>query len=288
MSKAKQPIIIIGMHRSGTSMITRFIQEIDYFLGDSLDINHEANYFIRLNEWILRQTNSTWDNPYNFKFLPLTVEEHLKKVCEQHLEQHDRVKYLGLKNYFSYSNIKNIDFNWGWKDPRNSITLPIWKSIFPNAKIIHIYRNPFDVAISLYRREIDYEANYNSNLISKFKEFFLYPNHVGYSFSVRTTKVDEGIKLWTEYMQYIERYKLMYDYFEIKYEDFLDNPVESLKSLSSYLDVDVHESKYIEIAGKVNSDRKYSFLNDQDMLELYKEKYKFDQMVKSYGYGDLA
>jgi hypothetical protein len=42
---------------------------------------------------------------------------------------------------------------WGWKDPRNSITLPVWLKLFPDARVIHIVRNGVDVAESLYRRQ---------------------------------------------------------------------------------------------------------------------------------------
>ncbi len=30
---------------------------------------------------------------------------------------------------------------WGWKDPRNTFTLPMWLSIFPKARVLHVLRN---------------------------------------------------------------------------------------------------------------------------------------------------
>ena len=32
--------------------------------------------------------------------------------------------------------VRDIPFPWGWKDPRNSITLPLWLRLYPEAKII--------------------------------------------------------------------------------------------------------------------------------------------------------
>jgi hypothetical protein len=48
---------------------------------------------------------------------------------------------------------------WGWKDPRNCLTIPFWKQHVPDLRVIVCLRNPFDVALSLCRRDgftIDY------------------------------------------------------------------------------------------------------------------------------------
>ena len=39
------PIIIIGMHRSGTSMLSKILEYSDIFLGNNKDINNEALFF---------------------------------------------------------------------------------------------------------------------------------------------------------------------------------------------------------------------------------------------------
>jgi GT2 family glycosyltransferase len=41
---------------------------------------------------------------------------------------------------------------WGWKDPRNSLTLPFWKVVLPDLKVVACVRNPLDVASSLHHR----------------------------------------------------------------------------------------------------------------------------------------
>ena len=41
---------------------------------------------------------------------------------------------------------------WGWKDPRNSITIPFWKAVLPELLVVVCVRNPLDVAGSLRRR----------------------------------------------------------------------------------------------------------------------------------------
>src|SRR5262249_21924854 len=41
---------------------------------------------------------------------------------------------------------------WGWKDPRTSLTLPFWRGLAPDLKVIVCVRHPFEVALSLRRR----------------------------------------------------------------------------------------------------------------------------------------
>lgn len=39
------PIIIVGMHRSGTTMITKMLENLGLFVGDQKEINNEALFF---------------------------------------------------------------------------------------------------------------------------------------------------------------------------------------------------------------------------------------------------
>jgi hypothetical protein len=41
---------------------------------------------------------------------------------------------------------------WGWKDPRNSLTLPLWRAALPGLKTVICLRNPLEVALSLKKR----------------------------------------------------------------------------------------------------------------------------------------
>jgi hypothetical protein len=45
-----------------------------------------------------------------------------------------------------------VEGHWGWKDPRNSLTLPFWLSLRPRMKVIICVRNPVEVALSERRR----------------------------------------------------------------------------------------------------------------------------------------
>ena len=61
--KAQSPIIIIGMSRSGTSMLTRMLGSLGLFCGSKLTNNHEAVFFRELNDWLLTQCSGGLENP---------------------------------------------------------------------------------------------------------------------------------------------------------------------------------------------------------------------------------
>jgi hypothetical protein len=48
---------------------------------------------------------------------------------------------------------------WGWKDPRNSLTLPYWLHLFPQAQILHVRRDREAVVESLHHRARVWQAS---------------------------------------------------------------------------------------------------------------------------------
>ena len=46
--------------------------------------------------------------------------------------------------------------DWGFKDPRSSLFLPFWKSLLPDARYLLVYRDPYLVIDSLFRRKGDW------------------------------------------------------------------------------------------------------------------------------------
>jgi GT2 family glycosyltransferase/SAM-dependent methyltransferase len=90
-----------------------------------------------INDDILATFGGTWDEPPEFpasweSSAVLTMaREHVKSILET-----------------DFSDARQ----WGWKDPRNSLTLPFWKLRFPALRCVVCLRNPVDVALSLQRR----------------------------------------------------------------------------------------------------------------------------------------
>lgn len=145
--KNSDVICIIGMHRSGTSMITRLLNLCGLDLGpyDQLlppnEIN-SAGYFENekfsygINDSLLAHLGGSWDTPPIFK-------EGWEK--DPSLEQLAG-KARDLIQTFSNSS------RWGWKDPRSTILLPFWKMLIPNLRFVICIRSPLEVVRSLDKR----------------------------------------------------------------------------------------------------------------------------------------
>lgn len=140
------PVYIAGMHRSGTSMVTQRLHLSGLYLGPARQLmpataDNEDGYwenlkFVTLNDEILREFGGTWDLPPAFP--PRLDEdarfERLKARAESLLR-----KFTGHEP-------------WGWKDPRNSLTLPFWRRLLPSFKVVVCLRNPYEVYLSLRQR----------------------------------------------------------------------------------------------------------------------------------------
>ena len=140
------PVSIAGMHRSGTSMVTRVLHACGLFLGGEEELirpaldNPEGFWenlnFVDLNNEILARFGGRWDAPPAFP---------------SRWEFDSAVAPL-LGRAYELVERFNGQTHWGWKDPRNSLTLPFWRRVIPSLKVVVCVRNPLEVAHSLFVR----------------------------------------------------------------------------------------------------------------------------------------
>jgi GT2 family glycosyltransferase/glycosyltransferase involved in cell wall biosynthesis len=138
-------ICIAGAHRSGTSMVTRLLHACGLYLGpkselmpaqaDNPDGFWEHLGFVALNDELLSQLGGAWD-------LPPKSDESLA---------HARLDPLRMKARLLIEGFNSAGL-WGWKDPRNSLTLPFWQNLLPSMKTLIMVRNPLEVAHSMKER----------------------------------------------------------------------------------------------------------------------------------------
>jgi hypothetical protein len=178
------PVAVVGMHRSGTSMVSALLHHAGFYLGpedelmpatpDNQDGYWENLRFFELNEEILGALGGGWDEPP----APLVVNDPALAAM--------RVKAETL----------SADFEphrpWAWKDPRTTLLLPFWLELFPGLRVVGCVRNPLEVALSLHRRNFfSYEhglslwLDYNQRLLeavppeqlllTHYEAYFAYP-----------------------------------------------------------------------------------------------------------------
>lgn len=151
MQERQRAIVVLGMHRSGTSAITRGLTTLGVELGGNLmpaaQNNNERGFWedqeiVDINTDILETLGHSWD------FLKPLACEQLDSLAGSALEQR-AMAYLG--QHFGGHPV------FGLKDPRISLLLPFWLRVFELTGIEPAFvislRHPLSVAKSLEKRD---------------------------------------------------------------------------------------------------------------------------------------
>ena len=134
---------------------------------------------------------------------------------------------------------------WGWKDPRNSLTLPFWEDLLPGLKTLIIVRNPLEVAYSMRKR-----------------------NGTSYAF---------GLRLWEIYNRRLIEAAGKHDRLVTHYDLFFENAEKELQRIANF--VGLPDAKIHSAAELVATKRRHThFTIDQlvdagvsgEVIELYR------------------
>ncbi|NOZ25655.1 MAG: sulfotransferase [Nitrospirae bacterium] len=260
------PLIIIGMHRSGTAMIAQLLERLGLFTGCRKQHNHEALFFLNINEWLLRQSCAAWDCPKPFSLL--LGNREIRSLAVDHIryisETPAAVSFLGWRKYLRCRSLFNLDVPWGWKDPRNTYTLPIWLEVFPGARVIHICRNGVDVANSLVARQRKGFEYKKSRYRAMKALYWLRPKRGGFTDSIRCASLEGAFSLWEEYVMEAKKHvgALGSRAIELKYEDFVSSPYESLRELAGFCELEAGDEEVRRVSGLVRRDRAYAYRSE--------------------------
>src|SRR6185295_18114718 len=145
-------ICILGMHRSGTSVVSRAVNLLGVYLGETKDLaqRNESNpegfwehaAIVGMHNRLLAHLSSGWD-----RTAPLPAGWDRGMGIEPFRNE---LRDIILANFAARS-------PWGWKDPRTCLFLPLWRHVLGQLGVslsgIFVVRNPLDVANSLGRRD---------------------------------------------------------------------------------------------------------------------------------------
>src|SRR6185369_1404756 len=108
------PVIVIGMHRSGTTLLCQCLEKLGVFMGARKDENEEAFFFFRLNEWMFRQLDASWDNPSSMKFIDSEMIDHFTRVAWKRIKSPFFLEFTGV-NIIPKSPSQRVfhDYAWG-------------------------------------------------------------------------------------------------------------------------------------------------------------------------------
>ncbi len=158
MLAGKKLVVVLGMHRSGTSTIARALKVLGISLGENLMAAKDENPkgfwedldVVALNNTILAALDQKYDTvaPIYPDTLNISALDAFKT---------EAIALLSEK-------MKDID-NFGLKDPRMAKLLPFWQSVFNSLKLnVHYViatRHPKSIAQSLEKRDqFSHEKSY--------------------------------------------------------------------------------------------------------------------------------
>jgi len=140
-------IVILGMHRSGTSLVTRLVSLLGLALcrEDDLLVGRKANprghwesrSLMTFNDRLLDELGAAWFCP------PSLGTDELSRL----LDRHGAEALARLQD-------THRQRPWVWKDPRTCALLPFWSATLGGrAAYVLVLRHPLEVADSLARRD---------------------------------------------------------------------------------------------------------------------------------------
>lgn len=232
------PIFIVGAPRSGTTMLQYRLRNhpnISLPTGEShffipLYRNQENYDDLSRPENIRSVLQAMYDQSREF----LDTDLHGLKfdierlALELHAEGRHTMPAI-ISGIFEKNARGEGKKRWGDKTPYYVMHLPKLLEWFPDAQIVHLIRDGRDVALSLFGRQHDFSV-YNAYFAAEYWESY----------------VEKGRALG--------RQLAPHQYLELRYEDFLAQPEDSMKVICSFLGEEYSASLFevtpVEVPGK--------------------------------------
>jgi hypothetical protein len=197
-SPRRTVICVLGVHRSGTSLVTRALHLLGVPLGPDEHlmrprVDNPLGFFEHqpltdLNDEILWRLGGCWHTP------PAFPEEWATSPALDDFRSRAR---LLLEEDFGSTAL------WGWKDPRTCLTLPFWAPLLPETRCIICLRNPLDVARSLEARD-------------------------GFP-------LERGVRLWVDYLASALLNSTGLPRLFVSYDDLVDRPASELSRIAAFV-----------------------------------------------------
>ena len=185
--EASKQIAIVGMHRSGTSLVAQLLAAMGAYPGETADLTPpdvfnprgywELSDALTLDEDILAAMNANWREPAEADLARLDEETRRAFV--------DRAREIA----------RRLDAHGTWivKEPRMTLVFPVWREALDRPLCVLVWREPAAVAKSLMHRD-------------------------GLPFVT-------GLALWEEYTRAMLAYTVGVPRVLVSYQDLLRDPV---------------------------------------------------------------
>jgi GT2 family glycosyltransferase/glycosyltransferase involved in cell wall biosynthesis len=172
--------------------------------------------FVAINDELLSELGGAWD-------LPPKPSEDMTTGRLDPL----RLKARLLIEKFDSASV------WGWKDPRNSLTLPFWRQLLPRLKTIVVVRNPLEVAYSMKERN-------------------------GTSYSL-------GLRLWEIYNRRVIEMASKQERLVTHYDLFFQDPESEVRRIAHF--IGLRDSEVHKAAALVTKRRRHTHFTIEHLID---------------------
>ena len=275
------PIVVIGMHRSGTRLLVEMLDKLGVFMGADQQGDSESVAFMLINEGILHQCGAFWSEPMSAHFMlsqPDAAEQLAASARDALAGQLDQ--YVGASGWHLERGPKELPA-FGWKDPRNTFTLPVWRRVFPNLRAIHILRHGVDVAASLARRHAEALRAATGEAVPS--ALTVIRDHaLGVLSSRRGWTLAEAFTMWEQYVEKarLESAALGERALEVRYEDLLTRPERVIPAIAKFCGA-AAPAQHMAIVSSLEPGRAFAYRRDAE-LAAFAETAR--EALRRYGY----
>ena len=238
----RQPVFILGSHKSGTSLLRSLLDGVNEFFV----IPIETHFFQYSGHWVDYSFRSALPGKPTFDDMVNNITQHIKLSNGTESQTSDStltglwnidrfIKYInaegpvnydqiGFRGFFD-SYIEAIHVSLYGKPPscdrfveksvENAEFTVNLKSLYPDAKFIHVIRNPY-ANLTAIRKYIGYKRYpFLGNALQAMKHsyYYLYKNSL-----------------------------LISDYMIVRYEDLVSKPLEIMESIARFIEIDFSET----------------------------------------------
>ncbi|HUT80406.1 MAG TPA: sulfotransferase [Candidatus Bathyarchaeia archaeon] len=298
----QDPIFIIGHWRSGTTFLHYlFAQDTSKGLVSNIEV-YAPNFFLAFPKFTRKLIVGSLPETRPMDDIKISAdlpgeEEHSLGAIDKYGFFHSMIFPRNFKTYSSYKSfdnakpkdlerwkkryeffIKKVAYkNKGkrmlLKNPANTYRVKHLIKMYPNAKFIHLYRNPYEVYASTIK----------------------FHNDTCEVFSLQTWNMDQLkkniIDIYKElYVNWDEKIKDVpkENWVDIKYEDFIKQPFETIKKIYSDLKLTDCEESQERIQAYLDSEKDYKpreyTLTDELITQVNEN---CDHILKRFGYEKL-
>ena len=260
------PLVVIGMHRSGTRLLVEILDRLGVFMGADRQADSESVAFMLINEGILHQCGAFWSEPMSAHFMLAQPDAVQQLAANAREALAARFELFTGPSGLHVEAAPNELRAFGWKDPRNTFTLPVWKQVFPNLRALHIVRHGVDVAASLARRHAQaLRAATGESVPSALT--VIRDHALGVLSSRRGWTLPEALTMWEQYVEKarLESAALGERALEVRFEELLLQPERVIPAVAEFCRVPA-PARHRELLDGLEPGRAYAFRRDPELV----------------------